>query len=247
MSRSYGQLCGLALALDVVGDRWNLLIIRELLVRPHGARYTDLRDGLPGIATNLLADRLRDLETSGVLRREEPRPPVSTQLFRLTELGEGLRPAVEALAVWGGEQVPAASGDDEFRSRWLIIPIEAMLRDTRTERAGDDHGGGHRRRTGDRRDRCRRGARPYRRPSCGPAPRSARLISWSPARPRPVLGVLSGKLPLPAAERFGVRLEGDRGVLTRTGLASDDHDVPPGAGGGHGGPLQSPNFRQGGP
>ena len=130
MSRSYGQLCGLALALDAIGDRWSLLIIRELLVRPDGARYTDLRDGLPGIATNLLAERLRDLETSGVLRREQPRPPVSTQLFRLTELGEGLRTAVDALAVWGGEQVPAANGDGEFRSRWLIIPIEAMLHDS---------------------------------------------------------------------------------------------------------------------
>ena len=66
VSRSYGQLCGLALALDAIGDRWTLLIIRELLVRPDGARYTDLRDGLPGIATNLLADRLRDLESVGV-------------------------------------------------------------------------------------------------------------------------------------------------------------------------------------
>jgi hypothetical protein len=64
-----------------------------------------------------------------VVRREEPRPPVATQVFRLTELGEGLRTAVEALAVWGGEQVPAAGGDGDFRSRWLIIPIEAMLLD----------------------------------------------------------------------------------------------------------------------
>jgi DNA-binding HxlR family transcriptional regulator len=108
VSRSYGQLCGLALALDAIGDRWSLLIVRELLVRPEGARYTDLRDGLPGIATNLLADRLRQLEAAGVLQREEPRPPVATPLFRLTELGQGLRTPVSALAVWGGEQVPTA-------------------------------------------------------------------------------------------------------------------------------------------
>ena len=127
MSRSYGQLCGLALALDAIGDRWSLLIIRELLVRPDGARYTDLRDGLPGIATNLLADRLRGLETSGLLRREQPRPPVATPLFRLTELGEGLRPTVEALAVWGGETGPGGGCRRRLPSCWLIIPIEAML------------------------------------------------------------------------------------------------------------------------
>ncbi len=174
-----------------------------------GARYTDLRDGLPGIATNLLADRLRDLETSGVLRREQPRPPVATPVFCLTELGEGLRSAVDALAVWGGEQVPAAPGDGEFRSRWLIIPIEAMLRDTSAGRApqmimavvtGDEPviveigAGGVRARTS---PALRTGdARPPDLAVTGP--------------PKAVLGVLSGKLPLPAAERIGVRLEGDR-------------------------------------
>lgn len=217
MSRSYGQLCGLALALDVIGDRWSLLIIRELLVRPDGARYTDLRDGLPGIATNLLADRLRDLEAAGVVHREQPRPPVATQVFRLTELGEGLRTAVEALAVWGGEQVPAASGDGDFRSRWLIIPIEAMLLDgapsapemimevvTGDEPVIIEIGAGEvRARTGS----DRRSGAPQHRPD---------LVVTGP--PKAILGVLSGKLPLPAAERFGVRLEGDRGVLGRVGL-----------------------------
>src|SRR3954452_13349106 len=130
VSRSYGQLCGLALALDVIGDRWNLLIVRELLVRPDGARYTDLRNGLPGIATNLLADRLRDLEAACVIRRDDPRPPVATPLFRLTDRGRGLLPAVEALAVWGGNEfVPGVAGDAEFRSRWMIIPIGGVLRD----------------------------------------------------------------------------------------------------------------------
>ena len=217
MSRTYGQLCGLALALDVIGDRWNLLIVRELLVRPAGARYTDLRDGLPGIATNLLADRLRDLETSGVLRREEPRPPVATQLFRLTELGEGLRPAVETLAVWGGEQVRAAAGHDEFRSRWLIIPIEAMLHDSAPGEpemimevvTGDEPviveiGAGEVR------------ARTVSAPRSGASARPPDLVVTGP--PKAILGVLSDKLPLIAAERFGVRLDGDRGVLARVGL-----------------------------
>ena len=217
MSRSYGQLCGLALALDTIGDRWNLLIVRELLVRPGGARYTDLRDGLPGIATNLLADRLRQLETVGVLRRVEPRPPVATPLFRLTELGLGLRTAVSALAVWGGEQVPAANGDDEFRSRWLIIPIEAMLRDTAPDvpavimevATGDESviieiGAGE----------VRARTAPIRAAGSGGTPSD--LVITGP--PKAVLGVLSGKLHLSVASRLGVQLTGDEGVLSRAGL-----------------------------
>ena len=226
MSRSYGQLCGLALALDAIGDRWSLLIIRELLVRPEGARYTDLRDGLPGIATNLLADRLRDLEAAGVLRREEPRPPVATPLLRLTELGQGLRATVEALAVWGGERVPAANGDDEFRSRWLIIPIEAMLRDTEPDEpavileivTGDEPviieiGSGA--------VRARTAPRASTRPGDGGRPPD--LVVTGP--PKAVLGVLSGRLPLIAATRLGVTVAGDGGVLARAGLGGADQVV----------------------
>ena len=76
-------------ALDVVGDRWTLLIVRELALRG-ACRYTDLRNGLPGIATNLLADRLRELENAGVVAREEAPPPIATTLFRLTPRGEEL-------------------------------------------------------------------------------------------------------------------------------------------------------------
>ena len=79
--RSYGQYCSIAKALDVVGDRWTLLIIRELMIRG-ACRYTDLKNGLPGIATNLLADRIRELESAGLIRREDARlpsrPPCST-------------------------------------------------------------------------------------------------------------------------------------------------------------------------
>jgi hypothetical protein len=78
--RSYGQYCSIAKALDVVGDRWTLLIVRELLIRG-ACRYTDLKNGLPGIATNLLSDRIRELESAGLIRREEAPPPVATTLF----------------------------------------------------------------------------------------------------------------------------------------------------------------------
>ena len=78
--RSYNEYCSIAKSLDVVGDRWTLLIVRELAQRG-ACRYTDLRDGLPGIATNLLAERLRQLEQSGVVVREEAPPPIATTLL----------------------------------------------------------------------------------------------------------------------------------------------------------------------
>src|SRR5690349_16807493 len=94
--RSYRQACAIAKALDVVGDRWTLLIVRELLT--HGAcRYTHLQSGLPGIATNLLAERLDELVESGLVSREAPSPPIATALFRLTERGHQLEPVIEAL------------------------------------------------------------------------------------------------------------------------------------------------------
>src|SRR5580692_12706806 len=98
--RSYGEYCALAKTLDVVGDRWTLLVIRELAIRG-ACRYTDLRNGLPGIATNLLAERLRDLEQAGVVVREDAPPPIATNVFRLTPRGEELGPVLDALGRWG--------------------------------------------------------------------------------------------------------------------------------------------------
>jgi DNA-binding HxlR family transcriptional regulator len=126
--RSYGQYCAVARALDVIGDRWSLLIVRELLLHD-GARYTDLRKGLPGIATNLLADRLRDLEEAGVVEREDAPPPVATTLFRLTERGRSLQPVLRALLAWGAPLLTDGQRGDEFRSYWLKFPLEAQLTD----------------------------------------------------------------------------------------------------------------------
>src|SRR5690242_12627810 len=110
--RTYGQLCAVAKALDVIGDRWNLLIVRELLLRGP-SRYTDLQNGLPGIATNLLADRLRDLERAGIVSREEAPPPIATTLFALTERGHELKPVVHALGQWGISLMPEGDEGDE--------------------------------------------------------------------------------------------------------------------------------------
>jgi len=127
--RSYGQYCSVAKALDVVGDRWTLLIIRELLLQGP-CRYTDLRNGLPGIATNLLADRLSELEGAGLVRREEAAPPVATALFHLTEAGAGLEPALEALGGWGIRYMTEPAEGDEFRSHWFTFPVGLFLHDT---------------------------------------------------------------------------------------------------------------------
>ena len=126
--RTYGQYCSVAKALDVVGDRWTLLIIRELLLQGP-CRYTDLKNGLPGIATNLLADRLRELERAGLIRREEAGPPVATALFQLTEAGNELEPVLAALGGWGVRYMAQPDDGDEFRSHWFAFPASFFLHD----------------------------------------------------------------------------------------------------------------------
>jgi DNA-binding HxlR family transcriptional regulator len=126
--RSYGQYCSVAKALDVVGDRWNLLIIRELLIRG-ACRYTDLKNGLPGIATNLLSERIRDLESAGLIRREDAPPPIATTLFHLTGAGAELQPVLSALGAWGVRYMAEPAGGDEFRGHWFAFPASFFLRD----------------------------------------------------------------------------------------------------------------------
>ena len=126
--RSYGQYCSIAKALDVVGDRWTLLIIRELLIRG-ACRYTDLKNGLPGIATNLLSDRIRELESAGLIRREDAPPPIATTLFHLTEAGAELQPVVDAIGRWGTRYMIEPADGDEFRGHWFAFPVSFFLRD----------------------------------------------------------------------------------------------------------------------
>ncbi len=109
--RSYKQFCGLARALDVIGERWTLLIVRELLDGPKG--YNELLNGLPGIATNLLADRLRSLIDVGALERHPDKK------YQLTAWGYELREAVYALGRWAGPLMARPRGDDHFQTSWL--------------------------------------------------------------------------------------------------------------------------------
>ena len=98
-NRRYGDGCAIATALDYVGERWALLIVRELLLGPK--RFTDLQDGLPGAGSKVLAQRLRQLETGGVVRRRTLPPPASSQVYELTEWGAQLDPIIVALGRWG--------------------------------------------------------------------------------------------------------------------------------------------------
>lgn len=127
--RSYGQYCGLARSLEVVGDRWNLLIVRQLLVAP--ARYRDLIDGLPGIATNLLADRLRDLEAAGVVERRLTGEGSAVE-YALTPWGAELRQPIESLIRWSTPLMARGADGDSFRPEWLALAVPALL-DTRVE------------------------------------------------------------------------------------------------------------------
>jgi DNA-binding HxlR family transcriptional regulator len=117
--RSYDQYCAVARALDVVGDRWTLLIVRELLIRP--CRYGELQDGLSGVATNLLAERLRNLEESGVVTRDEQ------GRYELTAWGKGLATPVRELVRWAAPLMNEKQSGDSFRSRWLEIPLDLMF------------------------------------------------------------------------------------------------------------------------
>jgi DNA-binding HxlR family transcriptional regulator len=126
--RSYSQYCGLAKALDVVGDRWTLLIVRELLTLGP-VRYTELQRGLPGIATNLLVSRLRHLEDAGLVTRETALPPAPATLFRLTERGAALEPAIAALGMWARPLMSECGEGDEVRGHWLALPVRLYLTD----------------------------------------------------------------------------------------------------------------------
>jgi DNA-binding HxlR family transcriptional regulator len=97
--RSYGEACRFAYALDLVGERWALLIVRELLLGPK--RFTDLRAGLPHASTNILSDRLRELEQNGIVRHRKLPPPAASSIYELTEWGRELEPVVTQLGAWG--------------------------------------------------------------------------------------------------------------------------------------------------
>lgn len=125
--RSYGQYCGLAGALDLVGERWTLLIVRELMTGPK--RYSDLAEGLPGIGTSLLAKRLAKLERIGVAQRRLLPPPAASAVYELAPAGDELGAALGPLITWGlRHAVPETQGDRKFDAAWCVINFTHPLR-----------------------------------------------------------------------------------------------------------------------
>jgi DNA-binding HxlR family transcriptional regulator len=210
--KTYGQYCATARALDLVGDRWVLLIVRELLSQGP-SRFTDLRAGLPGIATNLLAARLAEMAGNGLLTRVDAPPPVATGLYQLTERGRQLRPVIEALTEWGLPAMYLEREGDAVHGSWLGMIATARLRDAHPERGpltiaidtpeapvhlvSRDDGAG-----GDGGLEVRRGH---------PAKADARLSGEA----RLIGGYLSGQLSLKEARDKGLRAEGDQDALRR--------------------------------
>ena len=125
MRKHYEQYCPVAHALDLVGDRWALLVVRELMHGPK--RYTDLVEHLPGIGTNILAARLRDLEAAGVVGKRTLPPPAASRVYELTEYGQALRPALRELALWGARSLGPPTAADELFPGWLANAVEITL------------------------------------------------------------------------------------------------------------------------
>lgn len=126
MTRQYAQFCALATALEAVGDRWTLLIVRELLPGPK--RYRELLVGLPGVPTNLLADRLRKLEAEGLVARVDGDPDRRARCYELTVAGAGLGDVLVALTRFGLQRLPPDADDLAFRLEWLELAVHALLR-----------------------------------------------------------------------------------------------------------------------
>jgi DNA-binding HxlR family transcriptional regulator len=134
--RSYNQYCGLASALDVLGERWTLLIIRELLMGPR--RYTDLSTDLPGLGSNLLAERLKTLLDANVIRQVDLKGTGSRLSYELTEVGQELRPIVLGLARWGMDFIGPYTPQDVVRPHWGFLAVESMFRTDRIDPDTDE-------------------------------------------------------------------------------------------------------------
>lgn len=204
--RSYGQYCSIARALDLIGDRWTLLLVRELLLRGP-CRYTDLKNGLPGVAANLLAERLKDLEQAGLVRREDAAPPVATQVYELTEDGAALEPVLKSLGLWGMRYMTEERPADAFQATWLAYAPAWYTRDAdpdgpaaTIQLVADDEYAVIELGSGSVRARPGRAEHPD-------------LVVTGPARA--VLGLLAGKIDFKRAKAIGLTTKGKRSLLTR--------------------------------
>jgi DNA-binding HxlR family transcriptional regulator len=125
VSKRYDQYCPVAHALGLVGERWALLIVRELLHGPQ--RYTDLTANLPKIGTNILAARLKDLEACGIVAKRRLPPPAASQVYELTEYGQALKPVIRELAIWGIRSLGPPSLDNAPAPHWLENALDTVF------------------------------------------------------------------------------------------------------------------------
>ena len=123
--RTYGDLCGIARALDVIGERWALLVVRELLLGPK--RFTDLREGLPHVSPDVLSQRLRELEQAGLVGRRTLAPPAGSRVYELTDRGRQLEPVVIELGRWGS-RAPFPPGDATIGADSVILALQTLFR-----------------------------------------------------------------------------------------------------------------------
>ncbi|MFD7898746.1 winged helix-turn-helix transcriptional regulator [Streptomyces sp. NPDC059743] len=204
--RSYGQYCSIARGLDVIGDRWTLLIVRELLLRGP-SRFTDVKNGLPGIATNLLSTRLKELEAAGLITREDAPPPVATALYDLSETGLALQPVLREIGLWGLRFMTDERADDAFQAQWLAYAPAWFTTDADPDGppaviqlVADGELAVIELRDGRVHARLGRATDPD-------------LTLEGP--PRAVLGLLTGKIDLGLATQLGLSATGHRDLLTR--------------------------------
>jgi DNA-binding HxlR family transcriptional regulator len=203
--RTYGDRCGVARALDLVGERWALLVVRELLLGPK--RFTDLRSGLPGLSPDVLSQRLRELEGEGVVRRRTLAPPAGSRVYELTDWGLELEPVILGLGRWGS-RAPFPPEADGMGPDAAVIALKTMF----DPQAADGVRARYELRFGEHRfrlavaDRRLEAAR-------GEADRPDATIATDPET---LVAVLWHGRRLTAAERAGdLRIEGDREAATR--------------------------------
>ena len=197
--RSYHQYCALAKALDILGDRWTLLIVRELLIRP--CRYGELQEGLPGVASNLLATRLHYLEERAVVRK------AADGRYELSTWGRHLAEPVQALVRWGSPLMDRRGKDDAFQGRWLALPIELIFGGVDAARPPFV---AEIRADGQAVTLESAEGRVVFRPAAAAAPN---LVLTGPADA--VVGLLSGRLDRAGAQAEGVSVLGDADTLAR--------------------------------
>jgi DNA-binding HxlR family transcriptional regulator len=125
MTKRYDEYCPVAHALGLVGERWALLVVLELMRGPK--RYTDLAENLRGIGTNILASRLRDLEAGGVVTKRTLPPPAASKVYELTDYGRDLRPVIRELALWGARTLGPPTHEDELFPGWLANALDTVL------------------------------------------------------------------------------------------------------------------------